>query len=482
MSNQTNIPIGLTYDDILLVPKRSKIAHRHDVSTRTKLTGNITLEIPFISANMDTVTESRMAISLAHRGGIGIIHRFMSMEKQAAEVKKVKRHEGFILYKPFTLFPWSTVAEAKLTAEETKVSSFIITDEKDRVKGILTRRDLIFAENSAGPVSEIMTPEDKLITAPQNITYKKAKEILRKHKIEKLPLVDRDNKLIGLITAKSIEHQTIYKSATTDKYGRLRVGAAVGAVGDFMDRAKALIEAGVDVIVVDVAHGHNEISLKAVKKVRQKFKDIDLIGGNLATAEAAIDLIKIGVDALKVGIGPGGLCTTRIVTGVGVPQFTAVAECSQAAKKYGVTVIADGGTNYPGDITKALAAGAGACMLAGWFAGTDESPGAIIMKDGMKFKAHRGAASFLAVADRKFASEEISSVDRLNTVVAEGVEALIPYKGKVADIIYQLIGALRSGMSYCNASTIAELQKNAEFIRVTEAGLRESKSHNVRLI
>src|SRR3989344_2209992 len=434
---EDNIPLGLTYDDVLLVPGRSKIAHRKDVSTRTFLSKNIHLELPFISANMDTVTESSMAISLAHKGGLGIIHRFMSMERQVNEVKKVKRHEGFILYKPFTLFPTSTLREAKSKAEETKVSSFIVINEKDEVQGILTRRDIILTSDENITVNKIMTPLPKLISAPYNISYKKAKEILMKNKIEKLPLVDTSNKLKGLITAKSIEHSSSYPQATTDSYGRLRVGAAVGAVGDYLDRAKALVDAGVDVLVVDVAHGHNNVALEAVKKVRKKFKDTALIGGNVATPEATLDLIKLGVDSIKVGIGPGGLCTTRIVAGVGVPQFSAVRECSRVAKKYKVSIIADGGTNFPGDIAKALGAGADMCMLAGWFAGTDESPGGIIDREGLKYKAHRGAASFLAVAGRKMASEEITNVDRLNTIVAEGVEALVPYKGSVADVINQ---------------------------------------------
>lgn len=482
MKVRNDIPLGLTYDDVLLVPTKSDIAHRMDVSTTTKLTKNISLSIPFISANMDTVTESKMAISLAHKGGIGLIHRFMSIEKQVNEVKKVKRHEGFILYKPFTLNPKSTIREALEKMDETKVSSFIIIDEHDTVCGILTRRDLIYSVKSDVPVSKLMTPESKLITAEYNIDFKKAKEILIKNKIEKLPLVDKNNKLKGLITAKSIEHSLSFPQATIDSYGRLRVGAAIGAVGDFIERGKALVDAGVDALVVDVAHGHNEIALKACQRIRKMFKDIALIGGNVATPHAVNDLIKIGVDAIKVGIGPGGLCTTRIVAGVGVPQFTAVRECSIAAQKKGVTIIADGGTNYPGDISKALAAGADTCMLAGWFAGTDEAPGGIVMRDGLKYKAHRGAASFLAVADRKMASEEITSVDRLNTIVAEGVEALVPYKGSVSEIIDQLLGALRSGMSYCNALSIKEFHENAQFMRITEAGLRESKSHNVKLI
>lgn len=474
--------IGLTYDDVLLVPRRSKVAHRSEVSTRTKLTKNIEINVPFISANMDTVTESAMAIALAHAGGLGMIHRFMSIERQVGELKKVKRHEGFILYKPYTLLSSAKLSEAREQSLKHNVESFIIVNEIDRVVGILSRRDVLFVGNEDTPVSRLMTPFEKLVYAPPNVNLKKATELIQKYKIEKLPLIDEHRHLKGLITSRSLEHYQHYSNSTKDHYGRLRVGAAIGAVGDFLMRADALVEAGADILVIDVAHGHNEVALKAVSQVRKKFKEIDIIGGNVATPQAALDLVKLGVDAVKVGIGPGGLCTTRIVAGVGIPQLTAVMECSQAAKRYKVPVIADGGTNHPGDITKALAAGASSCMLAGWFAGTDESPGGIIMRGGLKYKVHRGSASFLAVADRKMASHEISGVDRLNSVVAEGVEAMIPYKGKVIDVIYQLLGALHSGMSYCNATTIDELHKNAQFIRITEAGFRESKSHNVNEI
>lgn len=473
------LQLGLTYDDVLLIPKRSKVAHRKDVSTKTKLTKNIDLNIPFMSANMDTVTEGDMAIALAHAGGIGIIHRFMTVEEQVGEVKSVKRHEGFILYKPFTLMPSATVKKAREESAKNKVDSFIIVDEQDKVAGILSRRDTLFVTNDSIPVSKLMTPFSKLIYAHPKVTLENAKKLITKHKIEKLPLVDENGFLTGLITSRSLEHFTKFPYSTKDKFGRLRVGAAVGAVGDYMERAKALIDAGVDVLVIDVAHGHNEVALNALGRVRRAYKDIDIIGGNVATSQGVYDLIKLGADAVKVGIGPGGLCTTRIVAGVGIPQFTAVMECAQMAKKYKIPIIADGGTNFPGDITKALAAGASTCMLAGWFAGTDESPGGIILKGGMKYKAHRGAASFMAVSDRKLENHEFTDESKLNTVVAEGVEALIPYKGSVNDVIYQLLGALRSGMSYCNAGTIEELHKNAQFIQITEAGFRESKSHNV---
>ncbi|MBI3380122.1 IMP dehydrogenase [Candidatus Gottesmanbacteria bacterium] len=479
MQKTDAFPLGLTYDDVLLVPRRSSVAHRGDVSTKTHLTRDIELNVPFISANMDTVTESSMGIALAHAGGIGVIHRFMSVERQVSEVKRVKRHEGFILYKPFTLHPSATLSQALIEAEKNHVESFIIVDEKESVVGILTRRDMLFVDNPDIYVYKLMTPVEKMIFATPNITREKAKEIIRKNKIEKLPLLDKDKKLKGLITSRSLEHFSKFSHSTKDQYGRLRVGAAIGAVGDYLQRAKSLVEAGVDALVIDVAHGHNEVALAAFSKVRKTFKDISLIGGNVATVEALRDLIKLGADAVKVGIGPGGLCTTRIVAGVGVPQLTAVIECANFAKKYNIPIIADGGTNFPGDLTKALAAGASCCMLAGWFAGTDESPGGIILRGGMKYKIHRGAASFMAVADRKIAGEDMP-VDRLNTIVAEGIEALVPYKGNVADVVHQLLGALRSGMSYCNATSISELHKNAKFIKITEAGFRESKSHNVQ--
>lgn len=479
MLKTDSFPLGLTYDDVLLVPRRSSVAHRGDVSTKTHLTKHMELNIPFISANMDTVTESAMAIALAHAGGIGIIHRFMSVERQVHEVKRVKRHEGFILYKPFTLLPSATLRQAKTEAEKNHVESFIIVDEKEKVVGILTRRDMLFVDKPDITVAKLMTPFNKLIYAAPNISRDKAKTLIAKHKIEKLPLLNAGKELKGLITSRSLEHYSRFSDSTKDEYGRLCVGAAIGAVGDYLERAKALVEAGVDAIVIDVAHGHNEVALAAFSKIRKTYKDISLIGGNVATVEALADLIKLGADAIKVGIGPGGLCTTRIVAGVGVPQLTAVIECANYARKYKVPVIADGGTNFPGDMTKALAAGASACMLAGWFAGTDESPGGIILRGGLKYKIHRGAASFLSVADRKIMEEDMP-VDRLNTIVAEGVEALVPYKGKVADVIHQLLGALRSGMSYCNATSIPELHRNAQFIKITEAGFRESKSHNVR--
>jgi len=472
---------GLTYDDILLVPQHSFINHRSDVSTESYLTRHIKLQIPFVSANMDTVTESEMAIAMAREGGIGIIHRFMTIAEQVEQVNLVKRHVGFIVESPYTINPDTKLAKVWALSRKTGVDSFVVVDEKKQVVGMLGKRDYKFESNKERTVFELMTPLKKLIMGKLKTSIKEAKQIFIKHKIEKLPLVDENRILVGLITARSIINFEKYPYSTKDRLGRYRVGGAIGVVNDFMERAEALIHARVDALVVDVAHGHNDVALRAVSSVRKKFKEIDIIGGNVATKKGTLDLIERGVDAVKVGIGPGGLCTTRIVAGVGVPQFTAVQECSAAARKKGVPIIADGGTNYPGDIAKALAAGGSTCMLAGWFAGTDESPGGVIMRKGMKFKVHRGSASFLATADRKIELENHTE-KQLNTIVPEGVEALVPYKGRVADVIYQLQGALRSGMSYCNAKSIKELWKNARFIKITEAGFRESKSHNVQEI
>ncbi|MFH0979339.1 MAG: IMP dehydrogenase [Candidatus Roizmanbacteria bacterium] len=469
---------GLTYDDVLLIPQRSYVDHRSDVSIKTKLTRHITLNIPFISANMDTVTEADMAIALAREGGIGIIHRFMTIEEEVEQVNKVKRSIGFIIENPYTVMPDMPLKKIIDKAKKLGVNGFVVVDGKGKLIGILSRRDYSFENGNHKKAKDLMTPLKKLVTGKVGIKMNEAEKIFNRYKIEKLPLIDRKGQLNGLITARSIRSFERYSLSSKDSHGRYLVGAAVGVVNDYMERAEALVNAGTDVIVVDVAHGHNNVAMKAIATLRKKFKNIDLIGGNVATAEGARDLIGLGIDALKVGIGPGGLCTTRIVAGVGVPQFTAVSECFEVAKKKGVPVIADGGTNYPGDMTKALAAGGSTCMLAGWFAGTDESPGGIIMRKGMKFKIHRGSASFLATADRKIELENHNEY-QLNTIVPEGIEAMVPYKGKVSDVIYQLVGALKSGMSYCNAKTIPELWKNSRFIKITEAGFRESKSHNV---
>ena len=469
---------GLTYDDVLLVPQRSYIDHRHEISLKTRLTRSIEINLPFVSANMDTVTESAMAIALATEGGIGVIHRFMTIDEQAREVSQVKRNVGFILRAPYTIRPEDTIREILQQKTKTGIDCFIVTDRAHHVVGIISRRDYQFVTSLNTPVAKLMTPRRRLVVGNKKTSIQEAKKIFASKKIEKLPLVDRNDTLVGLITARSVKNFEKFPHSTKDAYGRYRVGAAVGVVDDYLDRTRALLDAGADVIVVDVAHGHNDVSLRAIKTIRKLHKHIDIIGGNVATPEGVSDLIAAGVDAVKVGIGPGGLCTTRIVAGVGVPQLTAVMRARARAKKSGVPIIADGGTNYPGDIAKALAAGASSIMLAGWFAGTDESPGGIIIRKGMKYKVHRGSASFLATADRKLKFKQTTE-DRLNSIVAEGIEALIPYKGKVADVVYQLGGALKSGMSYCNARTIRELWKNARCIRITDAGFRESKSHNI---
>jgi IMP dehydrogenase len=477
MPRLTIIPLALAYDDVLLVPQRSRIKHRVDANTATYLTNKIKLAIPFLSANMDTVTESKMAIAMARAGGMGMIHRFMTIEDQVKEVDRVARFEGFFIDKPYTIEPNKPVRHIIENIALNNVSSYLVIDDKKKLLGLVTRRDVIFETDHSKKASQVMTPFSKLITVQPGISKDKAKKLFAKHRVEKLPVVNRDGTLVGLITARSIENYEQEPLATKDDQGRLRCGAAVGVVGDYLERAGALLEAGASVLVVDVAHGQNAASLEAIAQIRKQYRKAQIIGGNIATPQGVRDLIKAGVDAVKVGIGPGGICSTRMVTGVGVPQFTAVMQCAEAAKNTKVKVIADGGTNYAGDIAKALAAGASTIMLAGWFAGTNESPGEIIVRNNRKFKVHRGSASFSSQVDRGVRSGTLKS--GLNTIVPEGVESLIEYKGGVADIVYQLLGSLRSAMSYCNAATIRELQQNAKFVRITAAGFRESKTHNV---
>lgn len=483
---------GLAYDDVLLVPQKSSIRSRADVDLKTKLTKNISISIPFISSNVDTVTGATMAIIMAKLGGIGIIHRFMSVERQAAKVLRVKRSEGFIVGSPFVIQPQQTRGEARVLMKENQVTSLVVTDEENRIVGLVTERDMWFEDNDALKVSEIMTPREKLITAAPTITIDQARALFKKNKIEKLPLVGKDGTLKGLITSRTVLNKDRFPNATVDGKGRLRVGAAVGVVGDYLERAEELVKVGVDILVVDIAHVYSNHGLAAVKRLRKRFPKIDLIGGNIATVDAAKSLIQAGCDALKVGIGPGGICITRMVAGAGVPQLTAVMQCSREGHKYKVPIIADGGTNYPGDMTKALAAGASTVMLTGWLAGTDESPGSMILRNNKKYKVHRGAASFSAVAARKTQGlakdtgvKEIveQELDKeLEGVVAEGVETFVPYKGAAKDVLYQLIGALRSGMSYSNARRIPELWENAVFMKISPAAFRESKAHNVQEI
>lgn len=473
------IPLALTYDDVLLVPQRSRVEHRGDVDTSTYLTKNLKLAIPFISANMDTVTEAKMAIAMARLGGLGIIHRFMTIEEQASQVDLVARYESFIINNPYITSPDKSLRYILDKGQAYKVFSYVVVDEKKKLLGLITKRDVLFQTDMGKKVQFLMTPIEKLVVVSENITLEKAKKIFAKHKIEKLPVVNSKGILKGLITANSIENHEQNPQATKDKRGRLRCGAAVGVVGDFLERTQALIKAHADVIVVDVAHGQNKASLKAIKQIRSKFPQARIIGGNIATTAGVRDLIRAGVDAVKVGIGPGGICSTRTVTGVGVPQLSAIMECTKAARGTQIKIIADGGTNYTGDVTKALAAGANVSMLAGWFAGTHESPGEIIMRKNKRYKVHRGSASFMSQAD---AGIRQGREKKLNTIVPEGVESLIEYKGNVSEIVYQLLGGLRSGMSYCNALTIKELQRRAKFIRITTAGFKESLPHNIKEI
>lgn len=469
---------GLTFDDVLLVPKRSPIVSRSQTDLRTKLSRNISLNIPLISANMDTVTESHMAIAVAREGGIGIIHRFMTIEDQVDEVLKVKRSESVVIEQPYTVKAGTTVAELYKHMAEYGVSGLLVEDG-GKLAGIITRRDITFEKNMKRRVSELMTKD--VITAKAGTTIEQAKEILHKHRIEKLPLVDDKGRIAGLITSKDILKMDEYPHAAKDRKGRLLVGAAVGVKGDYLERTEALLEAGADTIVVDIAHGHSENALNTVHMIKKAFPNCDLIAGNVATGDGARDLIKAGVDAVKVGVGSGSICITRVVTGSGVPQLTAVIDAVKAANEFDIPVISDGGIRTSGDLTKALAAGASSAMIGSMFGGTDESPGKTLVKNGKKYKMYRGMASYMASLGRKYRQEgpEVVDSDDLNDYVPEGVEAMVPYKGSVVEIVRQLAGGLRSGLSYCGAKSIPEMQRNAEFVRITGAGFIESQPHDV---
>jgi IMP dehydrogenase len=469
---------GLTFDDVLLVPKRSPIVSRAQTDLRTKLSRNISLNIPLVSANMDTVTESQMAIAVAREGGIGIIHRFMAIEDQVDEVLKVKRSESVVIEQPYTVKPETTVMELYKLMAEYGVSGLLVEDQ-GKLAGIITRRDITFEKNAKRRVSDLMTKE--VITAKAGTTIEQAKEILHKHRIEKLPLVDPKGRIAGLITSKDILKMDQYPHSAKDKKGRLLVGAAVGVKGDYLERTEALLEAGADTIVVDIAHGHSENAINTVHMIKKAFPNCDLIAGNVATGEGARDLIKAGVDAVKVGVGSGSICITRVVTGSGVPQLTAVIDAVKAAKEHDIPVISDGGIRTSGDLTKALAAGASSAMIGSMFGGTDESPGKTLVKNGKKYKMYRGMASYMASLGRKYREEgpQVVDGDDLNDYVPEGVEAMVPYKGSVVEILRQLAGGLRSGLSYCGARTIPEMQKNAEFVKITGAGFIESQPHDV---
>ena len=472
---------GLTFDDVLLVPKFSDITSRSQTNLETKLSRNISLNIPLVSANMDTVTESGMAVAMAREGGLGIIHRFLTIDEEANEVLKVKRSGSVMIENPYFISPKQTIKDAIRYMKEKGVSGLLVTDSESKLAGILTRRDVMFESESTQLVNDVMTKD--VVTAKPGLSLDEAKEILRKNRIEKLPLVDESNHIKGLITTKDITNIENYPVASKDKKGRPLVGAAVGVKGDFMDRTESLLEAGADVIVVDIAHGHSENAVNTIRHIKKAFPDSELIAGNVATAAGVEELIKAGVDAVKVGVGSGSICITRVVTGSGVPQLTAVLDCAKVGRQHDIPIISDGGIRTSGDVTKALAAGASSVMVGSILGGTDESPGSFISKNGKRFKIYRGMASFYASLGRK--SKEIGHVsieDDLNDYVAEGVEAMVPYKGSVADILKQLTGGVRSGLSYCGAHTIKQMQENAEFIKISGAGFAESQPHDVSLM
>ncbi len=464
-----------TFDDVLLAPRKSDILPT-EVQTSTRLTNRISLNIPVASAAMDTVTESRLAIALAQQGGIGIVHRNMSIESQAAEVDKVKRSESGMIVDPITMSPDRKIQDAVELMAHFKISGVPIT-ENGRLVGILTNRDLRFEDRFHLPIKDVMT-KDKLVTVPVGTTLDEAQRILHKHRIEKLLVVDDDRNLKGLITVKDITKKIKYPLSAKDEHGRLRVGAAIGATGDYAERASALIEAKVDVIVVDTAHGHSSRVLEAVKTVKSRFPDMDVVAGNIAASEAAADLIDAGVDAIKVGIGPGSICTTRVVSGVGVPQISAIMECAPVCRERKIPLIADGGVKFSGDVTKAIAAGADAIMIGSLFAGTDESPGEIILYQGRTYKSYRGMGSLGAM---QTGSSDRYAQDRAqpNKLVPEGVEGRVPHKGSLASLVTQLVGGLKSGMGYCGCSSIEELQTQTQFLKITDASLKESHVHDV---
>ena len=466
---------GLTFDDVLLIPGESHVVPK-DVDLSTRLSDTIKLNIPLLSAAMDTVTESRLAIAIAREGGMGIVHKNMTIDAQAENIDKVKRSEHGVITDPFFLGPDCLLKDALALMNKYRISGVPITVD-GKLVGILTNRDLRFETNFDQPIKNIMT-KDNLVTAPVGTTLSEAQKILGKHRIEKLPIVDKDFKLKGLITIKDIEKAIQYPNSAKDKNGRLLVGAAVGAGNDCLDRAKALVDARADCIVVDTAHGHNINVLQAVEKVRNACPNVTLIAGNVATAEATEALYKRGADVVKVGIGPGSICTTRIVAGIGVPQITAIMDCGEVADKYGRTIIADGGIKYSGDITKAIAAGGHACMIGSLFAGTEESPGELEIYQGRNFKSYRGMGSLGAMA---LGSKDRYFQDDAKKLVPEGVEGRVPYRGQLSEIIFQLMGGLRSGMGYCGQPTINDLRTKARFVKITSASLIESHPHDISI-
>ncbi|MBI1855559.1 MAG: IMP dehydrogenase, partial [Chloroflexi bacterium] len=473
--------VALTYDDVLLVPQYSDVESRRRLSTQTKLTQKLSLQIPIVSANMDTVTESEMAIAMAREGGIGIIHRFMSIHEQVAQIARVKKAESFIVDNPITLTLSHTVGDVRKIVDETDTGGILILDEKEHVAGIVTTRDLLFEKNGGKLVSEIMTR--KVITAPRDTTLEQAEKILHEHRVEKLPLVDAKGKLVGLITLKDIMKIAQFPKATKDSRGRLAVGAAVGVKASELTRVERLLEAGADCIVVDIAHGDSKLETDIIKSIRKSFPSAQIIGGNVATAEGTKRLIDAGADAVKVGVGPGSICITRIVAGAGVPQLTAVMDCAAVARPQNIPIIADGGVRTSGDLVKAIAAGASTVMLGSLLAGTDESPGLLMTRKGHRYKVSRGMASLQASVARKVREGEGDvTQEEIEEYVSEGVEAAVPYRGSAREMLTQLVGGLQSGMSYTNAHSLDELHDKAVFIRMTPVGLAESRPHDVEVM
>ncbi|HEX9369620.1 MAG TPA: IMP dehydrogenase [Roseiflexaceae bacterium] len=473
---------ALTFDDVLLVPRRSSIRSRHAVNTRTRFSRRIPLTIPIISSNMDTVTEAAMGLAMARIGAIGAIHRFMTIERQAAEVERVKRAEGFLVENPHSVPASASVHEARVQLAEHNIGGLLVCGDDGAVIGMVTTRDLLFEPDPNRRVAEVMTPRDRLITTAPGASMETARATLHSHRLEKLPVFDQDGQLRGLITAQDIMKIEQWPDATKDERGRLRVAAAVGVRPSDLDRAAACVRAGADALVVDIAHGHSDSAIEMVRALKQRFPRVDVVGGNVATADGVRDLVEAGADAVKVGVGAGSICITRIVTGFGVPQLTAVAECAEAGQALGVPIIADGGIRTAGDITKAIAAGASTVMLGSLLAGTDESPGASVVRNGRRYKVVRGMASLMANINRQEVEQrrEVDPED-WERVVPEGVEAMVPDRGPAKDVVYQLVGGLRSGLSYAGAATIPELWENAEFVRITSAGRYESGAHDVEV-
>ncbi len=471
------VPEGLTYDDVLLLPDYSEVLPR-EVNISSWFTKGIKLNTPIVSAAMDTVTEHTLAIAIAQEGGIGVLHKNMSIEDQANQVRKVKRSESGMIMDPLTLPGTATIGDAMALMTENKIGGIPVVDQQGKLLGIVTNRDLRFQKDNKKAVLKVMTPASKLITAQKGISLKQAEEILENHKIEKLPLVDKTNKLVGLITYKDIIKIKVRPNACKDEQGRLRVAAAVGVTADTMERVDALVVAGVDAIIIDTAHGHSKYVIEKLKEVKKKHKNLQVVVGNIATAAAAQALVKAGADAVKVGIGPGSICTTRVIAGIGVPQLSAILDVASGLKGTGVPLIADGGVRFTGDIVKALAAGAGTVMMGGMFAGTEESPGETIIFEGRKFKSYRGMGSLEAMQkgskDRYFQDAE----DDIKKLVPEGISGRVPYKGNLSEIVYQIVGGLRAGMGYTGSKDIKALQK-AKFIRITASGIRESHPHDV---